>query len=231
LSKAVRRVETGGSETLLAVDNVEGLLALVQGSVLEIHPWGSTLADLEHPDRLIFDLDPGEDVSWDEVIAAAQEVRERLRTMWRLESFAKTTGGKGLHVVAPVIPTMDWDEAKAATKRFAESMAADNARRYVSTMAKVARKGKIFIDYLRNGRGATAVAAYSTRAREGATVSTPLGWHELSLAIRSDHFRLSNIGRRLANLKSDPWADFTAVKQRLTERSVRRRRPNPDEKM
>ena len=231
LSKAVRQVETGGSETLLAVDNVEGLLALVQGSVLEIHPWGSTLADLERPDRLIFDLAPGDDVSWDEVIAAAQEVRERLRTLWRLESFAKTTGGKGLHVVAPIVPSLDWDEAKAATKKFAESMAADSTGRYVSTMAKVARKGKIFIDYLRNGRGATAVAAYSTRARAGATVSTPLGWHELSPAIRSDHFRLSNIGRRLAYLKSDPWADFAAVKQRLTEPSARRRTTNPDEKI
>jgi len=223
LSKAVRRVETGESETLLAVDDVEGLLALVQGGALEIHPWGSTLADLERPDRLIFDLDPGEDVSWDEVIAAAQEVRERLRTMWRLESFAKTTGGKGLHVVAPIVPSLNWDEAKAATKTFAESMDADSTGRYVSTMAKVARKGKIFIDYLRNGRGATAVAAYSTRARLGATISTPVGWHELSPAIRSDHFRLSNIGRRLAYLKSDPWADFAATKQRLTEPAARRR--------
>ena len=196
---------------------------MVQGSVLEIHPGRSTLADLERPDRLIFDLDPGEDVSWDEVIAGAHEVRERLPTMWPLESFAKTTGGKGLHVVAPIVPSLDWDEAKAATKKFAESLAADSAGRYVSTMAKFARKKKIFIDYLRNGRGATAVAAYSTRARAGATVSTPLGWHELSSAIRSDHFRLSNIGRRLAYLRSDPWADFAAVKQRLTELSARRR--------
>jgi bifunctional non-homologous end joining protein LigD len=200
---------------MLVIDDIEGLMALVQGNVLEIHPWGSTTKDLDRPDRLTFDLDPGDGVSWSEVIEAAREVRERLKSTLRVESFVKTTGGKGLHVVVPLIPTMDWDAAKAACKRFAEGMAADNPAHYVANMAKAARRGRIFIDYLRNGRGATAVAAYSTRARAGATISTPLEWDELSEALKSDHYRLSNIGRRLANLKHDPWADFFKIKQRM----------------
>lgn len=215
LSKSVRRVQVGGSETMLVIDDIEGLMALVQGNVLEIHPWGSTTKDLDRPDRLTFDLDPGDGVSWSEVIEAAREVRERLKSTLRVESFVKTTGGKGLHVVVPLISTMDWDAAKAACKRFAEGMAADNPAHYVANMAKAARRGRIFIDYLRNGRGATAVAAYSTRARAGATISTPLEWDELSEALKSDHYRLSNIGRRLANMKHDPWVDFFKIKQRM----------------
>jgi bifunctional non-homologous end joining protein LigD len=217
LGDAVRRVETGEAEPMLVVDNVVGLMELVQANVLEIHPWGSATGDLERPDRLIFDLDPGEGVSWSGVIEAAREVRERLRTRLKLESFVKTTGGKGLHVVAPLVPSIDWNQAKATCKELAEAMATDSPRRYVTIMAKSARNGKIFVDYLRNGRGATAVAAYSTRARAGATVSTPLGWDELSDAVRSDHYRLTNIGRRLANLKHDPWAEFFAIKQRVAQ--------------
>ena len=182
LSAVVRRIAVGEGHTALTVDDLDGLLALVQGSVLEIHPWGSSLKDLERPDRLIFDLDPGEDVAWGSVIAAALEVRDRLRSSLKLESFVKTTGGKGLHVVAPLVPSMTWSEATSLCKGVAVSMAADSPDRYVARMAKVARKGKIFVDYLRNARGATAVAAYSTRARPGAAVSTPLDWSELSEA-------------------------------------------------
>jgi bifunctional non-homologous end joining protein LigD len=213
LSDAVRRVSIGKEAPALAIDGVEGLLSLVQGNVLEIHPWGSKLSDVERPDRLIFDLDPGEEVAWGAVMEAAQEVRARLLSTFRLESFVKTTGGKGLHVVVPMVPSMDWERAKALCKGVADAMAADSPRRYVAHMAKEARKGKVFVDYLRNGRGATAVAAYSTRARPGAAISTPLDWSELTEAVKSDHFRLGNIGRRLANLRRDPWEGFFELRQ------------------
>jgi bifunctional non-homologous end joining protein LigD len=223
LDRMVRRIDVGKDEPMLVVENLAGLLALVQASVLEIHPWGSTVADIERPDRLIFDLDPGDGVSWREVIDGALEVRERLRSALKLESFVKTTGGKGLHIVVPLIPAMEWEPAKLICKSIAEAMAADSPGRFVAHMTKSARKGKIFVDYLRNGRGATAVAAYSTRARTGATVSTPLGWEELSEAVKSDHFRVDNLGRRLAHLRRDPWVDFFAIKQRLTRPT---RKPN-----
>lgn len=215
LDKSVRRIGTGKDEPMLIVDDIDGLFALVQASVLEIHPWGATATDLERPDRLIFDLDPGEGVSWNEVVEAAREVRDRLENAHKLQSFVKTTGGKGLHVVVPLVPSIEWEAAKAICKSMAEAMAGDSPGRFLAQMTKSARKGKIFVDYLRNGRGATAVAAYSTRARAGAAVSTPLDWDELNDAVRSDHFRVQNLGRRLAQLRRDPWPDFFAVKQRL----------------
>ncbi|HXW20248.1 MAG TPA: non-homologous end-joining DNA ligase, partial [Roseiarcus sp.] len=216
LSEAVRRAPVGMDQPALAIDDIDGLLALVQGNVLEIHPWGAALDDLERPDRLIFDLDPGDGVAWVDVIEAAKEVRARLASDFGLESFVKTTGGKGLHVVAPLAPSIGWAPAKALCKRLADSMAADNPGKFLAQMSKSARKGRIFVDYLRNTRGATAVAAYSTRARPGAAVSTPLGWDELSEAIKSNHYRLNNIERRLANLVVDPWAGFFKLRQKAT---------------
>jgi bifunctional non-homologous end joining protein LigD len=218
LSQSVRRVSIGKEAPALVIDDIEGLLALVQGNVLEIHPWGAALIEVERPDRLIFDLDPGEDVSWPAVIAAALEVRARLASDFGLESFVKTTGGKGLHVVVPLAPSIGWEPAKTLTKQVADAMAADSPNKFLSQMSKSARKGKIFVDYLRNTRGATAVAAYSTRARPGAAVSTPLGWDELSDAIKSDHYRLNNIERRLANLTSDPWVGFFKLRQKAAPR-------------
>jgi bifunctional non-homologous end joining protein LigD len=224
LSDVVRRVSIGKEAQALAIEDVEGLLSLVQGNVLEIHPWGSSLSELERPDRLIFDLDPGEEVAWGAVIEAAVEVRARLFSTFKLESFVKTTGGKGLHVIVPMIPSMEWERAKALCKGVADAMAADSPHRYVEHMAKGARKGRVFVDYLRNGRGATAVAAYSTRARPGATISTPLDWSELSEAVKSDHFRFSNIGRRLDNLRRDPWEGFFEIRQAASI-VERRRKP------
>jgi bifunctional non-homologous end joining protein LigD len=220
LSEAVGRVKLGEKDPALFIRDVEGLLALVQSNALEIHPWGSLLADPERPDRLIFDLDPGEDVAWSAVVDAAREVRERLAANLKLESFVKTTGGKGLHVVVPLKPSLDWEAAKALCKSFAEEMASDSPAHYVANMAKSKRQGKIFVDYLRNGRGATAVAAYSTRARAGATVSIPIAWEELTDAFSSNHFRIGNAVRRLKNIKSDPWAGFFDAAQRLASRQV-----------
>lgn len=217
---------TIGDDAVIAVRDLRGLMTLVQFGVLEIHPWGSTLTDPEKPDRLVFDLDPGEGVGFPEVIAAAQAVRERL-TADKLESFVKTTGGKGLHVVVPIAPKAGWDEAKAYTAGVASAMAKDDPAHYTDTLAKSARKGRIFVDYLRNGRGATAVAAYSTRARPGAPVATPLFWEELGPEIAPNHFTVDNLPTRLAHLKRDPWEGIRTLKQALPKtasgRSAKRR--------
>ncbi len=148
--------------------------ALVQSGALEIHVRGSKLGQLELCDRIVFDLDPGEGVSWKQIVAAAQEMRDRLNAL-KLKSFAKLSGGKGIHVVVP-IDGADWDTAKAFTARIADAMAADSPKLYLAKMTKALRKGRIFIDYFRNTREATSVAAYSTRARPGAPVSAPLSW-------------------------------------------------------
>jgi bifunctional non-homologous end joining protein LigD len=220
VSKSLQRVNVGEKEPMLAIDDLEGLISLVQAGVLEIHPWGSRVETLEQPDRIIFDLDPGEDVPWGQVIAAALDVRERLERVG-LQSFVKTSGGKGLHVVAPIAPEADWDTAKAFTQDVAEAMAADRPELYVAKMTKSLRTGKIFVDYLRNGRGATAVSAYSTRARANAPVSTPLEWEELSDTIKADHFTIANIRQRLDFLARDPWRDFLKTKQKLRPPKIR----------
>jgi bifunctional non-homologous end joining protein LigD len=199
--------EKDGEAEAIVVHDLRGLINLVQTNVLEIHPWGARIDDLEHPDLLIFDLDPGDGVEWSAVIEAAKDVRRRLLDLG-IASYVKTTGGKGLHVVSRLKPSVGWDELKEFTHNIALAMEAEEPSKYLSTMAKKARGGKIFVDYLRNGRGATAVAAYSTRARAGAPISTPVHWEELGPALTPARFNVTNIGRRLASLKSDPWEGF-----------------------
>jgi bifunctional non-homologous end joining protein LigD len=196
-------------EELISIRDFDGLMALVQSAALEIHPWGSAVTDWERPDMIVMDLDPGDDVTWTSVIAAAEEVRARLKNAG-LASFVKTSGGKGLHVVSPVRPRADWPAVKAFTKAMADSMAADSPDRFVSTIPKARRHGKILIDYLRNQRGMTAVAAYSTRARPGASVSMPLAWEELTSEIGPAYFTTRNAPARLS-ASADPWADFRAA--------------------
>lgn len=200
----------------LAIRDLDGLIALVQGAALEIHPFGATLANWERPDLLTMDLDPGDDVPWRDVISAAEEVQQRLESKG-LSAFLKTSGGKGLHVCAALKPKADWSRLKAFTKQMAEEMAADSPERYVATITKSKRKGRILIDYLRNQRGATAVAPYSTRARPGAPVSMPLAWEELGEAIGPQHFTVGNALARLMNLGHDPWGDFRAAAVPLPE--------------
>ncbi|CAM3110591.1 bifunctional non-homologous end joining protein LigD [Paracoccus aminovorans] len=197
-------------EPLIAIEDLDGLMGLVQSATLEIHPWGSTLADWERPDLITMDLDPGEAVEWSAVIAAARELRRRFEDHG-LSAFVKTSGGKGLHVVAPLRPQAEWPAVKAFTKAMADAMAADDPDRYVSTISKAKRRGKILIDYLRNQRGATAVAAYSTRARPGAAVSAPLRWEELDEGIGPAWFTIQNMPTRLATLAADPWEGFRAA--------------------
>ena len=208
-NKAIRAVADPGDpsgEPIVVIDDLDGLIGLVQAGVLEIHPWGSALADIERPDMIILDLDPGEGVAWDAVVAAAREVRTRLDDVG-LAAFVKTTGGKGLHVVAPLKPKAEWPAVKAFCKAIADAMSADAPDRFVATVSKAKRTGRILVDYLRNGRGATAVAPYSTRARAGAPVSMPLSWEELG-EVAPNYFNVANAPARLASLETDPWADF-----------------------
>ncbi len=217
--KAIGRIEIaedGGRETYMTADTLEAVLGLVQMGVLELHTWGATRQDLERPDRLTFDLDPDPSVPWTQVIEAAQLTRALLEELG-LASFVKTTGGKGLHVVAPIQRTHQWEQAKAFSKSVAEHLVRTIPQRFTANMAKRARKGKIFIDYLRNARGATAIAAYSTRAKPGAPVSVPLAWEELSEDLKADHFTVANVPSRLKHLKKDPWFEYARVKQRLTD--------------
>jgi bifunctional non-homologous end joining protein LigD len=211
----VARVRDGDGEAeTLVIHDLRGLITLVQANVLEIHPWGARLEDTEHPDTLIFDLDPGEGVDWGAVIEGARNIRRRLNAVG-LESHVKTSGGKGLHVVSHLVPSIGWDELKSFAHDIALAMEQDEPSKYLSSMAKNARGGKIFVDYLRNGRGATAVASYSTRARPGAPISTPVRWEELGPALTPARFTVANIGRRLAALKSDPWEGFFSSPQRI----------------
>ena len=198
-----------------AVDSPEGLLALIQMGSLELHVAGCHADDVEKPDYVVFDLDPDVGLGWDRVVEGAHAVR-RLLDHLGLQSFLKTTGGKGLHVCLPLVRRSGWDEVKAFAKALAEAVVAQEPKRYTANLPKASRKGKIFIDYLRNGRGATSICAYSTRARPGAPVSAPLAWEELDTDVRADTFTVQNLPERLESLKADPWADFLKVRQSLT---------------
>lgn len=201
------------------IKDMAGLLSLVQIGVLEIHVWGSRADDVERPDQLVFDLDPDPAVEWSEVMDAAKLMRKRLSKL-NLVSFVKTTGGKGLHVVVPVRRNHEWPVIKEFCRGVVESCVADEPDRFVATMTKKARAGKIFIDFFRNDRGATAVAAYSTRAREGATVSTPLSWSELKPSLKPGAFTVETVPERLRRLKADPWADFFEVRQSISKAAL-----------
>jgi len=216
--KDVKRVkiEEGGSDVLYgAVDSIEGILSLAQMGVLEIHLWGSHRDTIEQPDYVVFDLDPDEGLAWEKVVEGALTTRDFLAELG-LKTFLKTTGGKGLHVVLPLTPRADWDEVKAFAKGVAEALAAAEPRKYTSKLPKADRKGKVFIDYLRNGRGATSIAPFSTRARSGAPVSAPLFWEELERDVRANTFTVRNLPERLESLPGDPWEDFAKVRQSMT---------------
>jgi len=199
-------------EDYIYIKDKAGLIALPQLGVLEIHPWGSRVEDFEHPDILIFDLDPAPGLAWKKVVAGAFELREHLKNL-DLISFVKTTGGKGLHVVVPIMPKYDWSLAKDFTHAVVNLLVAQHPKKYIDQMSKIKRTGKIFIDYLRNQRGATAIAPYSTRARKGAPVSTPLEWDELTNDIRDTAYNIKTLPQRLEKLKKDPWTDFFKIQQ------------------
>jgi bifunctional non-homologous end joining protein LigD len=203
----------------LVVDDLAGLVSLVQMGILEIHTWNSHAARLEEPDRLVFDLDPAPDLPWSRVVEAAARVREHVGGAG-LECFVKTTGGKGLHVVVPLAP-ISWEDCGAFALKVAEAIVREEPSRYTASMSKAARACKVFIDYLRNRRGATSVVAYSTRAREGAPVSTPIAWEELDTGSRPDAFTVTSVPKRLAGLRADPWRDYGSLRQALPKASRR----------
>ena len=206
--------EGSGSATYLVIEDLAGLVSLVQMGVIEVHPWGSTIDKIEMPDRITFDLDPDIELPWSRVAEAALETRAVLAGLG-LQSFVKTTGGKGLHVVVPLVPKLDWEGIKAFTRAVAVRMAEQSPQRYTATQSKRARQGRIYIDYLRNTRGATAIGTYSPRARPGAPVSTPLFWEEVERPVRPEGFTVATVPARLAALKSDPWAGIGALRQSI----------------
>ena len=214
------RREIGRPGTYLVIEDLAGLIATVQIGVLEIHPWGSTVAKLETPDRITFDLDPDIGLPWERVTEAAIEMREALLGIG-LKSFPKTTGGKGLHVVVPIAPKLDWDAGQGVFQMGRGAVRRRHPDRFTSNMAKRARTGRIFIDYLRNSRGATAIAAYSPRARPGAPVATPLSWEEVENGVKPDRFTVATVPERLAELGSDPWAEMRTLRQSISAK-VRR---------
>jgi bifunctional non-homologous end joining protein LigD len=199
----------------LYIDSLSGLIALVQMGVLEIHTWGSRKDRLERPDRLIFDLDPDPSLAWRRVKEAAETLKSLLSDLG-LTAFVKTTGGKGLHIVVPIAPKQVWEFAKDFSKTVAEHMVQTAPDQYIATMSKARRAGKVFIDYLRNARTASAVCAYSPRARPGAPVSMPVDWRELTEDVRT-HFTVRNVPEHLARRKEDPWSDYDDARVSLSK--------------
>ena len=207
------KVKGTGREYVM-INDVKGLISLIQWGVIEIHPWQCSVDDLEKPDRIIFDLDPDPSVTWKDVVEATFEVKRRMEELG-LKTFLKTTGGKGLHVVIPITPNYSFATIKAFTRLIAEFMEHDAPGKYISTMSKEKRKGKIFIDYLRNDVTSTAAATFSARARPGATVSTPIAWSDLKASLKPSAYTIETVPTLIKKQKSDPWKDFGKTKQKI----------------
>jgi bifunctional non-homologous end joining protein LigD len=213
---ALRRVTVpveGEDETYLVADTLAALVSLVQIGVLEVHVWGARRDRLDRPDRLILDLDPAPGIGWAEVVEGAREVRDRLAEAG-LKSWVKTTGGKGLHVVAPIRRHPTWEEVRDFSLKLAEAMVRDAPDRYLTSASKEEREGKIYVDYVRNSWSASAVAPYSTRSRPGAPVSFPLAWDELGADTTTDRFTVRTVPE-LVRTRPDPWRELVEFKQAL----------------
>jgi bifunctional non-homologous end joining protein LigD len=220
---ALRRVpireKTKLGEYLIA-DDIAGVVSLAQMGVLEIHTWNSTFDDVERPNRIVFDLDPGDEVEWSSVVRAARMVRDTLAAL-QLQSWVKTTGGRGLHIVVPLAPHADWSQCLEFSRALSERFERAQPELYTTSFAKAGRAGKILIDYLRNNRTNTSIAAYSTRARKGAPVSVPLTWEELRVSLSPQSFTIHTVPKRLSKLKSDPWNAYWKCQQTLTAQLIR----------
>lgn len=206
--------EDDGEGIYLAIDSVEGLLELVQLNAFEIHAWNTHKDDYMHPDQIVMDFDPGPGVPWKEVVAAAFELRELLDDLG-LESFVKLTGGKGIHVHVPVLPLYDWDQIKSFSQSLALELVSRNPKKYVANMSKKLRTKKIFVDYLRNGYGATAVVPYSLRARELSAVALPVEWEELKRIKDPQEFTMKKALKKIRSRKRDPWSGMMKLRQRI----------------
>ena len=200
----------------MIVDNETALLSLAQRNIVEFHTWNATADRIERPNRIVLDLDPGPKVAWRDMVTAARLVRSALESVG-LQSWLKTTGGKGLHVVAPILPNADWAKCLEFARSVAFSIAEHEPARYTTRFAKAGRESQILIDYLRNNRTNTAVAAYSVRARPHAPISVPLDWDELSPKLDPARWTVKTIGRRLKELEAghDPWAGYSRCRQTI----------------
>lgn len=220
---ALRRVrikeKTKLGEYLIA-DDIAGIVSLAQMGVLEIHTWNSVFEDVDRPNRVVFDLDPGDKVEWPAVVRAARMVRDALAAV-KLESWVKTTGGRGLHVVVPLLPHADWSQCLEFSRALSERFEQAQPELYTTAFAKAGRERKILIDYLRNNRTNTSIAAYSTRARQGAPVSVPITWDELRVSLNPQSFTVLTVPKRLAKLKVDPWTGYGKARQKLTLQLIR----------
>jgi bifunctional non-homologous end joining protein LigD len=218
--RSLRRVtiqEKTKTGEYVIVDSLTALIGLVQMGVLEIHTWNARARRLEHADRIVFDLDPGPGVEWRRVIAAATAIRERLEGL-DLETFVKTTGGKGLHLVAPLVPRAGWEDCAELSRVVAQSLERDQPDEFVTDMAKSKRSGRILIDIGRNNRGSTSVAAYSTRARPSAPISMPVSWAQLSRVTGGDTFLLEDVEETVTKPGgADPWVGYGRVRQSVTK--------------
>lgn len=218
---ALRRVrireKTKTGEYLVA-DSIAALVSLAQMGIVEIHTWNATDHDVERPNRIILDIDPGPDVTWTQVATAAKLVRDVLKTLG-LESWVKTTGGRGLHVVVPIKPERDWSECLAFARDVSESITRTDPGLYTTAFAKAGREDKLLIDYLRNNRTNTSVAAFSTRARPGAHVSMPVSWRDLTGG--PDRWTLQTAVQRMKRQKTDPWERYWPCKQRLSATAIK----------
>jgi bifunctional non-homologous end joining protein LigD len=219
---ALRRVrireKTKVGEYLIA-DTTAALVSLAQMDVIEIHTWNSRFVRVEQPDRIVIDLDPGEEIGWPAIVSAARLVRKLLGVL-DLDSFVKTTGGRGLHVVVPVQPHADWSDCLAFARAFAQMLVRRAPDRFTERFGKAGRHDKILVDYLRNNWTNTSIAAYSTRARPTAPVSVPLAWTELSASHTPDRFTIATVLSRLAKLRRDPWKDYWRSPQRLAPKAI-----------
>jgi bifunctional non-homologous end joining protein LigD len=203
-----------GHPAMLEVASQETLVGAAQMNVIEFHTWNSTTADIAHPDRVIFDLDPGEGVTF-EMVKEGTALTRKMLDLLGLASFLKTSGGKGLHVVVPLTPKWDYDEVKDFSEKLVVHMTQTLPKLFVAKSGAKNRVGRIFIDYLRNGKGATTIAAFSARARPGLGVSVPLAWRELKGLEAANQWNIFTVFERLAKQRVDPWKDYAATRQTL----------------
>jgi bifunctional non-homologous end joining protein LigD len=215
---ALRRIRIPEKTKLgeyLVADSLAAVISLVQMDAIEIHTWNTRAEHVERPDRIVLDLDPGPRIAWRQMIEAARLVREVLRALG-LETWVKTTGGLGLHVVAPLVPERDWSECLAFARDVALAVEREHPRLYTTRYAKAGREAKVLLDYLRNNRTNTSIAAFSARARPGAPVSFPVAWEELTPRLDPLKLTVRTVPRRLARQRADPWAGYFRCRQRLT---------------
>lgn len=213
-SVTVPNRKTGKREEFLTIDSADGLVGMAQMGVLEIHPWGSRNESLEQPDRIIFDLDPDEAIAWKPLAGSAEELRTRLKRMG-LVSFLKHTGGKGLHVVVPIKAEHTWPTVKEFAHALVLQMEKEQPNLYVTKMTKAIRKGRIYLDYLRNEREATSIAPFSPRARVGAPAAVTMSWSELE-SKAAPSYRVADFEQWKSRLTRDPWKEMEKTRQGLT---------------